>query len=169
MEPSARLAWGRQGSQLYFSSEFQKEIPSWQWVKATAWPCDVFISLNNPYICVGLLVRLGRRAAVFLLPELTKVFIFFKFYTWIVEIFVKYSSVLSDRYVRGPSSLRDLTSRHWMHLILVSPEWACAIRISFGFHDGSSLSLLICSTVVKSSISPHCFVKFITSPCRTAR
>jgi hypothetical protein len=31
------------------------------------------------------------------------------------------------------------------------------------------LSLLICSIVVKSSISPHCFVQFITSPCRTVR
>jgi hypothetical protein len=31
------------------------------------------------------------------------------------------------------------------------------------------LSLLVCSIVVKSSISPHCFVQFITSPCRTVR
>jgi hypothetical protein len=32
------------------------------------------------------------------------------------------------------------------------------------------LSLLICSIVVKSSVSPHfSFVQFITSPCRTVR
>jgi len=30
MESSSRLAWGRQGLQLYFSSEFQKEISGWQ-------------------------------------------------------------------------------------------------------------------------------------------
>ena len=48
------------------------------------WPCDVLKSLNNLYLCVDLLARLGRGTAVLLLLELTEVSIFFKFYTWIV-------------------------------------------------------------------------------------